>query len=85
MLNDEHPDPKRGKEASGEDEAVADTGLGMLDVVVVRKGEVLIYLDRDPARVEEDAEENACNGTSDGRQERSQSSSSDSKVQGQVC
>lgn len=85
MLNDKHPDPKRSKEASGEDEAVADTGLRMLDVVVVKKGKVLIYLDRDLARVEEDAKEDACKGTGDGRQERSQSSSSDSKVQGQVC
>ena len=83
MLNDEHPDPKRSKKASRKDEAVADTGLGMLDVVVVEKGKVLIYLDRDLARVEEDAEEDACKGASDSRQERSQSSSPDSKVQ--VC
>jgi hypothetical protein len=40
VLNDEHPDPKRSKEASGEDEAVADTGLRRLDVVVVKKGKV---------------------------------------------
>ena len=71
VLDNEHPDPKRSKEASGEDEAVADTGLGMSDAVVVKKGKLLIYLDRDLARVEEDSEENACNGASDSRQERS--------------
>ena len=80
MLHNEDPDPERREEATRKNEAVANAGLDtsvskvleyMPRQVARRNGVELFapYFDCEPGRVQENAEQNTRNGSSNGRQE----------------